>query len=221
MELFIGIVIAIALIIIFANVRVVQLNYYKDPKPWITKARGVVTITGTAAYEAALMGKKSIVFGDVPFSLIDGVTRIRSFEDLPAAIRNFGETVRNIRVSEKSAVDPERFLGKNADLRIKEFVERNLNNYSGETTAVLLKIEEERIDLLFDTFGSDFRVESRTDGELTVRVTVNDGWGLTAWLLEHGDCVQIIEPAVIREEVIHYLDLIRKKYADMQDSGKE
>ncbi len=74
-----------------ANVRVVQLNYYKDPKPWITKSQGVVTITGTAAYEAALMGKKSIVFGDVPFSLIDGITRIRSFEDLPDAIRAFGE----------------------------------------------------------------------------------------------------------------------------------
>lgn len=74
-----------------ANVRVVQLNYYKDPKPWITKSLGVVTITGTAAYEAALMGRKSIVFGDVPFSLIDGITRIRSFEDLPEAIRSFGE----------------------------------------------------------------------------------------------------------------------------------
>lgn len=74
------------------NVRVVQLNYYKDPKPWITNAKGVVTITGTAAYEAALMGKKSIVFGDVPFSLIDGITRIRSFEDLPETIRAFGQT---------------------------------------------------------------------------------------------------------------------------------
>jgi len=74
-----------------ANVRVVQLNYYKDPKPWITKAEGVVTITGTAAYEAALMGKRSIVFGDVPFSMIEGITRIRSFEDLPEAIRAFGQ----------------------------------------------------------------------------------------------------------------------------------
>ncbi|MCR4892299.1 MAG: hypothetical protein K5989_08995, partial [Lachnospiraceae bacterium] len=73
-----------------ANVRVVQVNYYKDPKPWIVKAKGVVTITGTAAYEAALLGKKSIVFGEVPFSLIEGITRIRSFEDLPAAIRSFG-----------------------------------------------------------------------------------------------------------------------------------
>ena len=41
------------------------------------------------------MGKKSIVFGDVPFSLIDGITRIRSIEDLPEAIRAFGE-VENI-----------------------------------------------------------------------------------------------------------------------------
>lgn len=74
------------------NVRVVQVNYYKDPKPWIANAKGVVTITGTAAYEAALLGKKSIVFGEVPFSMIDGITQITSFDDLPKAIRDFGET---------------------------------------------------------------------------------------------------------------------------------
>ena len=45
-----------------ANVRVVQINFYKDPKPWLVHAKGVVTITGTAAYEAALLGKRSIVF---------------------------------------------------------------------------------------------------------------------------------------------------------------
>ncbi len=74
-----------------ANVRVVQINYYKDPKPWLLKCKGVVTITGTAAYEAALLGKRSIIFGDVPFSLIDGIIRIRSYEDLPGAIRSFGD----------------------------------------------------------------------------------------------------------------------------------
>ncbi len=72
------------------NVRLVQINYYKDPKPWIVNAKGVVTITGTAAYESALLGKSSIVFGDVPFSLIDGITRIRSYDELYDAIRSFG-----------------------------------------------------------------------------------------------------------------------------------
>ena len=55
------------------------------------KAKGVVTIVGTTAFEAALLGKKSILFGDVPFALIDGITRVRSFEDLPQLIREFGD----------------------------------------------------------------------------------------------------------------------------------
>ena len=72
------------------NVRLVQINYYKDPKPWIVNAKGVITITGTAAYESALLGKRSIIFGNVPFALIDGITRITSFDELGPAIRAFG-----------------------------------------------------------------------------------------------------------------------------------
>ncbi len=72
------------------NVRLVQINYYKDPKPWIVNSKGVVTITGTAAYEAALLGKRSIIFGNVPFALIDGITRIKSFDELHDAICAFG-----------------------------------------------------------------------------------------------------------------------------------
>ncbi len=71
------------------NVRVVQVNYYKDPKPWILKAKGVVTITGTAAYEAALLGKLSVVFGEVPFSMIHRIPRVPAFSQLPGALRNF------------------------------------------------------------------------------------------------------------------------------------
>ncbi len=73
------------------NVRLVQVNYYHDPKPWIANAKGVITIVGTTAYEEALLGRKSLIFGDVPFELIDGITRVRSFEDLPQLIKEFGD----------------------------------------------------------------------------------------------------------------------------------
>ncbi|KOY50662.1 hypothetical protein [Polaribacter dokdonensis] len=72
------------------NVRLVQINHYQDPKPWIENAKGVITITGTAAFECALLGRKSIIFGDVPFKLIDGITRIKSFEELPELLISFG-----------------------------------------------------------------------------------------------------------------------------------
>ena len=73
------------------NVRLVQVNYYKDPKPWIVKAKGVVTISGTSAFEAALLGKKALVFADVMFGCIDGITKVNSFEELPKLIADFGE----------------------------------------------------------------------------------------------------------------------------------
>lgn len=77
------------------NVKMVQMNYYKDPKPWIVKSQGVITISGTTAYEAAVLGKHSIVFSDVPFSMIEGVERVRSYEDLPNAIREFRKPLHN------------------------------------------------------------------------------------------------------------------------------
>lgn len=72
------------------NVRLVQINYYKDPKPWIVNAKGVVTMIGTTAFESALLGKRAIVFGNVPFSVIDGITRVRSFDELHEAILSLG-----------------------------------------------------------------------------------------------------------------------------------
>lgn len=77
------------------NVKLVQFNFYHDPKPWIENSKGVVTITGTGAYEAALLGKKSLIFGDVPFNLIQGITRVHSFEDLPKLIASF-DSIDNI-----------------------------------------------------------------------------------------------------------------------------
>ncbi len=77
------------------NVRLVQLNYYRDPKPWIVNSQGVITLSGTSAYEAALLGKPSAVFSDVIFSVINSVKRVRSFEDLPAIFQSFKEPVDN------------------------------------------------------------------------------------------------------------------------------
>lgn len=78
------------------NVRLVQFNYYDDPKPWIVKSKGVITIAGSTAYEAAVLGKKSIIFSDVPFKLINGVSKINSFENLPNKIAEFAD-IDNIK----------------------------------------------------------------------------------------------------------------------------
>jgi hypothetical protein len=80
----------------FPNVKLVKFNHYPDPKPWIQNAKGVVAISGTGAYEAAMLGKKSIVFADVPFTLIEGVYHVHSFEELPQLLASFA-SIDNIK----------------------------------------------------------------------------------------------------------------------------
>ena len=78
------------------NAKMVQYDYYTDPKPWILNSKGVITISGTSAYEAAMLNKPSIVFGDVPFQVIEGVNRLHSFEELRDAFRKFELVYDNI-----------------------------------------------------------------------------------------------------------------------------
>ncbi len=122
------------------------------------------------------------------------------------------ERIRDIRILEEPAVELKRLLGENADLRLREFINGNLNNYAGEPVTVRLAVDEERLDLLYDTFGAAFHAEKFADGRLTVRVKVNDGWGFTEWLLQHGDCVEVIEPQEIRNDVVENLEKILSKY---------
>lgn len=64
------------------NVKIVKSNFYKDPKPWIEKSQCVVTITGTAGFEAAMLNKPTIVFGEVFYNVIPGIKIANSFNDL-------------------------------------------------------------------------------------------------------------------------------------------
>ncbi|HHO56370.1 MAG TPA: hypothetical protein ENK21_08255 [Trueperaceae bacterium] len=56
----------------------------------ISESLGVVTITGTAAMEAMLLGKPAVTIGEVFFNFAEGlVSRAKSVEDLPELISEF------------------------------------------------------------------------------------------------------------------------------------
>jgi len=58
-----------------------------NPKEILKKSSLVISITGTTAFEALFYKKPSIVFTDLFFSELSSVYRIKSFEELPEAIR--------------------------------------------------------------------------------------------------------------------------------------
>lgn len=122
------------------------------------------------------------------------------------------DRVRSLRLLDEPIVPMEELLGPNADIQMKEYINRNLNNYGGKQTRIRVRVDADMTDLLVDTFGSDFRIEKVVENNMIVSATVSDGWGLNAWLLQHGDCVQILEPESTRREIIDLLTEIQEKY---------
>lgn len=47
------------------NVKLVKFNYYSDPKSWILNSKGVITISGSTAFEARMLSRPAAVFGHV------------------------------------------------------------------------------------------------------------------------------------------------------------
>ena len=70
-----------------SNVRLCRLDSFQDPKDWILNSIGVVTLSGTTAYEAAMLGKRALMFGSAYFEVLGGIDKVTSFSALPAQIR--------------------------------------------------------------------------------------------------------------------------------------
>ena len=72
-----------------SNVEFIKLNAFNDPKDWITNSEGVVTITGTSAFEAAMLGIPSIILGNTSFETIKGIYKLNSIDELGGYIQKF------------------------------------------------------------------------------------------------------------------------------------
>jgi hypothetical protein len=82
-----------------ARIPNVKLIHHKTPGAEIMKHAALVTaITGTSGWEASMMGKPVVTFGEVFYNALPFVKRVRNIEELPTVIRqqlfdfNFDET---------------------------------------------------------------------------------------------------------------------------------
>jgi capsule polysaccharide modification protein KpsS len=69
-----------------SNVRLIHPK--ADARKLIRRSSLILTITGTAGWEAMLLRKPVIVFGDTFYSLLKDVTKLENIEDLPKIIKN-------------------------------------------------------------------------------------------------------------------------------------
>ena len=70
------------------NVKLVKPNYYDNPKLWIERSLAVVSIVGSSAFEATMLNKPTIVFGNVCYNVLSNVKVTNSFEELEQLFRS-------------------------------------------------------------------------------------------------------------------------------------
>ena len=95
----------------------------------------------------------------------------------------------------------------NSKLFIDDYLASHSLMQSGRAVPVQIKIPESQIGLAIDQFGDKFRVLENVDGMATISLSSNEN-DLYLWALEHGDCVEVVEPQNVR-------DRIRVTVADM------
>ena len=83
--------------------------------------------------------------------------------------------------------------------------------YGGKSVVATIQCDEDIMDELVDWFGKEFRVMEQGNGRIKIRVTGNEQ-ALFYWVLQYGDCAEILEPASLREKVRNTVEKMSKKY---------
>jgi len=86
----------------YPNIRLINPSI--SSKELIAKASGVITITGTSGFEAAILNKPVVIFGNTYYDFLKNVHKVNNFYDLPGIFKNIEHTenMRNTRNDENS-----------------------------------------------------------------------------------------------------------------------
>ena len=149
----------------FHNVKVVQNNFYKDPKPWIENSLGVITITGSSAFEAAMLNKPAIVLGNVPFNVLENVKVASGLQELEGLLKDIksGNWTTDEISSCAAYLKTINEVGVKLNLLLlmslaeKKFKSQSLNEEDKETLNELLNILNNFYEKGIKLYNNDFK----------------------------------------------------------------
>ena len=121
-------------------------------------------------------------------------------------------TISHYRVDRMEKVD---IIEDDADFPPKE-MHFDVANYkkplfgmfSGETTLVTIEMDSSLIDVVFDLFGDETRIEPSSDNNIKFSVKVQVSDLFFGWCLSFGNKVRILSPCETQEELNRYIEAL-------------
>ncbi len=88
--------------------------------------------------------------------------------------------------------------------------------FSGESISVDIKTTPSYMTVLFDWFGTDFKLLKKSDESITVRIKCNYE-AMRCWTLQYGPYVEVLAPEKLRKELLEAAKGMVKKYSVSSD----
>lgn len=124
------------------------------------------------------------------------------------------DRIENMKISELDATPAEEKIGQNPELKIQEYIEKSVSQFSGDKVRITLEFTPNQTNnaIIHDFAGDDVMLKHVDNGNLRISFTKLNSPTLVSWLLENANRFTVVEPVEIREKIIEQLEESLKKY---------
>ena len=99
------------------------------------------------------------------------------------------ESINSIRKVERLNID------------VNEYIERNIDMYSGTKTNVTLKCKHDLANPILDTFSQEIILMQSCDDYFIINLNVDPTITFISWLVQYTDRIEVLKPDLVRENI--------------------
>ena len=96
-------------------------------------------------------------------------------------------------------------------LNLPKHMAEHVYMFSGPSKNIKLETTADMMSELTDWFGNDFKIVSKKDSRITIRVSCNEE-AMRFWALQYGPYVEVLEPESLRNRIKEDINGMMKKY---------
>lgn len=114
------------------------------------------------------------------------------------------------RIKNLVILDEKRTINKSTK-EIKEYAQSIVEMFGGEKQEIEADCDMVLLDTVFDLFGKNITIIKIDDSKFKLKVDAN-AFGFKFWAMRNIDCVEVLKPQSLREEMKSIIEEARKKY---------
>lgn len=110
----------------------------------------------------------------------------------------------NIRMSDEKSIDSRDKLGDNPEFRIREYIDKSVNHFSGDMVRVEVEFTPSRINnqIIYDFAGNDMSIIKLSEEKCVVSFKKMYSDTLIGWFLKYQDKFKVNKPEKLKDEIV-------------------